>query len=102
MGDESFEGLNLPPVEPWPEPVNGKALFDELRQWLGRFVVLPRWVAETVVLWDAHTYAFGLRRVSTYLGIDRFEREGCGAQSDERAALGDLALIPGCWRRANL
>ena len=47
MGDESFDGLILPPVEPWPEPVNGKALFDELRAWLGRFAVLPRWVADS-------------------------------------------------------
>ena len=47
-----------PPVEPWPEPVDGKALFDAIRAWLVRFVVLPKWVAETVVLWIVHTYGF--------------------------------------------
>ena len=62
MGDESFDGLILPPVEPWPEPVNGRALLDGLKQWVTRFVILPRWVAETVVLWNLHTYAFELRR----------------------------------------
>ena len=70
MSDESFDGLILPPVEPWPEPVNGRALLDGLKLWVRRFVILPRWVAETVVLWNLHTYAFELRRVSTYLGIE--------------------------------
>ena len=75
MGDDLFEELT--PVEPWPEPVNGKALLDDLKQWLVRFVILPKWVAETVVLWIVHTYAFELRRVSTYLGIESPESE-CG------------------------
>ena len=60
----------LPPVEPWPEPVNGRALLDGSKRWVRRFVILPRWVAETVVLWNLHTYAFELRRVTTYLGIE--------------------------------
>src|SRR4051812_43245156 len=34
MGDESFDGLSLPPVEPWPEPVNGQVLLDDLKRWL--------------------------------------------------------------------
>lgn len=43
-------------VEPWPEPVNGQKLLDELREVLTRFVVLPRWAAETLSLWVLHTY----------------------------------------------
>src|SRR5436190_2969451 len=77
VGDESFDGLSMPPVEPWPEPVNGKVLFDDLKRWLMRFVIMARWVPETVVLWDVHTFAFELRRVSTYLGIESPEKE-CG------------------------
>ena len=50
--------LNLPPVEPWPEPVNGKQLLDELMHWLARLVVLPKWAAQTVALWIVHTSAF--------------------------------------------
>src|SRR2546421_685437 len=47
--------LNLPPVEPWPEPVNGKQLLDELMQWLARLVVLPngrgkRWRCGSCIL----------------------------------------------------
>ena len=62
--------LNLAPVEPWPEPVDGGVLLQELRQLFSRFVVLPEWAAETLALWVLHTYAFELRAVSTYLGIE--------------------------------
>jgi hypothetical protein len=70
-------GLHLPPVEPWPEPVDGKELLDQTCQLLKRFVVLPKWAAETITLWVVHTYAFELRDVSTYLGIESPARR-CG------------------------
>jgi len=62
--------LELPVVEPWPEPVDGKLLLDELARLLERFVVLPPWAADTMALWVLHTYAFKCRDVSTYLGIE--------------------------------
>ena len=40
--------LNLPAVEPWPEPVDGRDLLNELRQLANRLVVLPKWAGETV------------------------------------------------------
>jgi len=69
--------LNLPPVEPWPEPVAGKPLLDELKDYARRFVVLPKWAPQTVPLWVVHSYAFELRGVSTYLGIESPVKE-CG------------------------
>jgi len=57
-------------AEPWPEAVDGKVLLDALRQVLGRLLVLPRWGAETLALWVLHTYAFELREVTAYLGIE--------------------------------
>jgi len=69
--------LELPEVEPWPEPVSGAALLDELEGVLRRFVVLPKWAAETLALWVLHTYAFPLRDVSTYLGLESPEKR-CG------------------------
>src|SRR5213594_3646316 len=66
----SQSALNLPPVEPWPEPVDGRILLYELRELIRRFVVLGRWAAEIVALWIVHTYAYELRRVSTYIGIE--------------------------------
>ncbi len=57
-------------VEPWAEAVNGEELLDELAGTVGRFVVVGRGVLETVALWIVHTYAFELREVTTYLGIE--------------------------------
>ena len=66
-----------PPIEPWPEPVDGKLLLDALVAVLKRFVVLPKWAAETLALWILHTYAFLLRNVSTYVGIESPQKQ-CG------------------------
>src|ERR1041385_7852989 len=61
----------------WPEPVDGKQLLDSIVQILKRFVVLPPWASETLALWIVHTYAFQLRDVSTYIGIESPEPR-CG------------------------
>jgi len=62
---------------PWPEPVDGKLLLEELARLLRRFLVLPKWGAETLALRTLHSYAFQLRNVSTYLGIESPEKQ-CG------------------------
>jgi hypothetical protein len=64
-------------AEPWPEPVDGRALLDELAQLLRRFVVLPPTADTTLALWIVHTYAFHLRDVSTYVGVESPEKR-CG------------------------
>jgi hypothetical protein len=38
------------PIEPWPEPVPGDRLLDDLLTLLSRFVVFPEWAAETFAL----------------------------------------------------
>jgi hypothetical protein len=58
------------PIEPWTEAVDGGGLLDELVQVLRRFVVLPPQADVTLALWVVHTYAFHLRDVSTYVGIE--------------------------------
>ena len=64
-------------VEPWPDPVDGRLLLNAIRQELTRFAVLPKWVAETIPLFSLHTYAFELRDICTYLGVESPERR-CG------------------------
>ena len=76
------QGLNLPPgwllqVDPWPQPVDARLLLDALCQLLRLFVVLPMWAAETLALWILHTYAFELRDVSAYIGVESPQRR-CG------------------------
>src|SRR5436309_3266089 len=61
-------------VEPWPEPVDGNSLLNALRQVLVRFVVLPAWADVVLALWTLHTYAFELRDVATYIGIESPEK----------------------------
>ena len=64
-------------VERWAEPVEGKALLDEIEQLLRQHVVLPEGAAETLALWVVHTYAFELRDVGTYIGLESPEKR-CG------------------------
>ncbi len=64
-------------IDPWPEPVDGQALLDTLDATVKRFVVLPKWAAETLALWILHTYAFLLRDVSTYVGLESPQKR-CG------------------------
>ena len=73
----SQSAMNLPPVEPWPHPVDGRTLLDALMRLLMRFVILPKWAAQTLALWIVHTYAFALRDVSAYIGIESPTRR-CG------------------------
>ncbi len=65
------------PVGPWPSTVIGHELLDAIRTLLSRFVVLPKWAAETLALWVVHTYGSELRDVTTYLGIESPDK-GCG------------------------
>jgi len=58
-------------------PVNGASLLNDLQSLLQRFVILPDFAPETLALWVLHTYAFELRDVSTYLGIESPEKR-CG------------------------
>jgi len=57
--------------------VNGGLLLDNLVLLAKRFVVLPKWAAEALALFTLHTYAFKLRDVSTYIGIESPEKQ-CG------------------------
>jgi putative DNA primase/helicase len=70
-------GLGLEDIEPWPEPVNGAELLENLRDVIKRYVVLPPMAAETLALWTVHTYAFELRDVSTYIGLGSPQKR-CG------------------------
>jgi putative DNA primase/helicase len=64
-------------VQPWEQPVDGTLLLNELAGILRRFVVLPKWAPEALALWVVHTYAYDLREVSTYVGVESPEKR-CG------------------------
>src|SRR5258707_14373486 len=64
-------------VEPWPSPVIGHVLLDALVRELSRFLIFPKWAAETFALWIVHTFAFQLRDICTYIAVESPEKE-CG------------------------
>jgi putative DNA primase/helicase len=64
-------------IEPWADEVDLGLLLNDLVRTLARFVVLPNWAAETLALWIVHTFAFQLREVTTYIGIESPEHR-CG------------------------
>jgi hypothetical protein len=76
-GQSGRRAWEIEEVEPWPEAVDGGLLLTELEEVVRRHVVLPKWAAETIALWILHTYAFELRDVSTYLGVESPEKR-CG------------------------
>jgi putative DNA primase/helicase len=69
--------FDLAPVDPWPEAVDGAALLDDLARLLTRFVILPPAAADALALWTLHTYAFHLRDITAYVGIESPEKR-CG------------------------
>jgi putative DNA primase/helicase len=52
-------------------------LLETLAQLLSRFVLLPKCAPEALALWILHTYAYELRDVTAYLGIESPEKR-CG------------------------
>ena len=55
---------------PWPKPVNGKLLLDQLAALFAKFILLPEWMPVALALWTLHTHAFHLRHVAANVGIE--------------------------------
>src|ERR1043166_3503153 len=66
----SLSVLSHPDSTPWPEPVDAKQLLDTLAALASKHVILPQYVADAIALYIPHTYAFKLRDISAYLGIE--------------------------------
>jgi hypothetical protein len=56
-------------VEPWPEPVDGAALLDDLIGYFTGPLILPRGAAETCALYTVATYIVDTLEIVPYLGI---------------------------------
>jgi len=62
-------GVSLPAVAPWPDPVPGTALLDELTTAIRRHVILRPAAAEATALWVAHTWVADRFQHTPRLGI---------------------------------
>lgn len=63
--------------EPWPEPVDGAALLDEISKAIGAHVVMPEASRDACALWVAHTFLLDCTMISPRLAITSPTR-GCG------------------------
>lgn len=61
-GDSDTKGqgrpLDLPPPEPWPEPVDGAAMLYELADYFATHLVLPAHGNHALALWASHCHCF--------------------------------------------
>jgi putative DNA primase/helicase len=78
QADAEAKGVDLPKLEPWPEPItDAPALFDEVS---GRFIAhlfLPPGAADALTIWDALAHAFRAFRQSPRLNL-MSAKGGCG------------------------
>jgi putative DNA primase/helicase len=58
--DDGQQGqpINFATVEPWPEPVDGAQLLDELAATIRGHIVLADHARDVIALWVIHTYVF--------------------------------------------
>jgi putative DNA primase/helicase len=77
--DDGKQGraIALPEPEPWPEPVEGIALLDELAKTIGAYVVMPDSSKDAIALWTVHTYLVDQTFISPRLAI-RSPTKQCG------------------------
>jgi 5S rRNA maturation endonuclease (ribonuclease M5) len=77
--DSGMQGraISFPEPEPWPEPVDGAALLDEISRAIGAHVVMPEASRDACALWVAHTFLLDGTMISPRLAITSPTR-GCG------------------------
>jgi hypothetical protein len=59
----------LADVEPWPDPVDGGAVLNDVVALLQKYMVLPAHTAEAVALWVLHSYLMNVWSISPILAV---------------------------------
>ncbi len=92
-GDDSRQGhaLTLPEPQPWPDPVDGAKLLQDLATTIRRHVVMSDHSADATALWVVHTYLLDALHITPRLAITSPEKQ-CG-----KTTLIDV-LTPLVWR----
>ncbi len=69
--------LSFPQIEPWPDPVDGAALLDDLVVVISKHIVMADYAVHATALWIIHTYLLDVTDITPRLGIMSPEK-GCG------------------------
>lgn len=64
-------------VDPWPHPVNGAKLLEDLAAAFLRYVFMPLTASTILALWVIHTFCYDLRRCTPILGLTSPQKR-CG------------------------
>ena len=77
--DSTLQGctIDLPEIEPWPDPVDGAEILDAISERHSAYVALPAYAADVCALWEAHCHCFEAFDISARLCITSPEK-GCG------------------------
>ena len=75
--DGAGSGILFPEIEPWPQPVDGAVLLDEIVTAIGEYAITPKDGAESVALWVFFAHSHEAHLVSPILMILAPERD-CG------------------------
>ena len=75
--DFQIDSFNLDDPDPFPSPVNGADLLDEIVTTLKRYLVLPEHAATAIALWILFTYVVDSVRICTMLAVTSPEKR-CG------------------------
>ena len=85
--------VELPDVEPWPDPVNGAEVLSAVAAVFSRYLALPPGAADALALWTAHTHAYTAFVHTPRVNFKSVEK-GCGKTTalDVAASLTPRAL----------
>src|SRR5439155_21052808 len=75
--DEKARAVKLQSIEPWPDPVDGAQVLDQVSSRFSLYVKLPPGAADAIALWDGHSHALAAFRLRPRLNLSSPE-SGCG------------------------
>jgi putative DNA primase/helicase len=98
--DSTLQGcpIDLPDVEPWPQPVDGAEILEAISGTFSEYLALPPGAADAMALWVAHSHCFEVFEITPRLNITSPEK-GCG-----KTTAGDVVslFVPRSLRAENL
>jgi hypothetical protein len=71
------QSMNLPQIEPWPDPVDGADLLNEIVAAVKSYLAIDTKYAQAITLWIVHSHALDCAQISPRLAFSSPEKR-CG------------------------